>query len=142
MLKLKPGVSFDGLQPEGDEIRQALEDVSALIGVDLTITCTTRDHSEADPHTHGYALDVRTLDLTPPQIVQVFRSAWKRLGTEQYTVRFEVKTKDEFAALPADLQEIASINDKATTRHIHIQFRKGLWQQLVAARNQALGTTT
>lgn len=135
MLKLKQGVSWGALQPEGLAIRKALEDICGETGYDLTVTCTTEGHPDTDPHTHGFAIDIRTLDLTKDVVADVARRLASLLGSNFY-LQYEV-TEDMLAGLPASLVAIAHVNPASTAPHLHTQYRKGLWQAALITRQGA-----
>lgn len=111
-MKLKPGVSLKGVKPEILNIIPVIDSCYAALAIEPTATCTTKDHLEDDPHTHGYAIDLRTHGI--PVGIQRSLAAIisHRLGSTYY-VTSEVPGKPN--------------------EHIHIQVRKDLWRKLEAS---------
>lgn len=118
-----PSVVLDPRTAAHDHMLAALEDASALIKVDLVVTCGREGHPPTDPHTRGLALDVRSRNLGEGQISVVYDRLRLRLGP-CWTVLYEVKTKPAGALLRA----IAYVNPGASAPHFHLQLRKGLTQ--------------
>jgi len=67
VLRVKPGVRFDRIDPAGFRILAALDTLARACDHDLTITCGTEAHDANDPHSLGRAYDVRSKDLAPDE---------------------------------------------------------------------------
>lgn len=67
VLRVKPGVRFDRIDPGGFRLLGSLDRVVRSMASELVITCGSDSHPSLDPHTLGRAYDVRTHSLTPEQ---------------------------------------------------------------------------
>jgi hypothetical protein len=112
MIRCKEGVWFDYLRPEIYSLFPMLEKVFAEQGVDCVITCGCEAHPPSDPHSHGYAVDLRTNHLAAPQAQVVFTCLRQQLDPT-YTVLFE--------------------DPQGANQHIHLQVRKDIWPTLIGA---------
>lgn len=104
MIRVKDGVRFRVLRPE---IYRHFQDIDGLfnsLSVECWITCGTDGHGPDDPHTHGFALDLRTKNIPEGQR-EIMRTRLADLLGVNYTVILEVD-------------------------HLHIQVRKDLWRTL------------
>jgi len=119
VLRVKKGAKFDTIAPGGFRILTALDGTARVLGIDLTITAGTNDHTTGR-HPFGEAFDVSVQDMTPTTILKVKRSLEQILG-DAFTVLYEVPEA------PADtkLAAIAHVNEKASAAHVHIQVRRG-----------------
>ena len=113
-MNLKPGVTLDGLRPEITRILPDIEGLFNQAGLPLTITCTTDEHPEDDPHTHGMAVDCRTHGLSPIEQKGLAVSIQHKLGSDYFV-------QNEF---PGQDQE-----------HVHCQYRIDLWHAIVEKEN-------
>lgn len=86
----------------------------------LIVSCGREGHVATDPHPRGLALDVRTIDLTPQQVLYVHAEAVTLLGYA-FTVLYEIVG----SARTIELAAIATKDTNATEEHIHIQAKKG-----------------
>ena len=122
-VRVKPGVTFDGLKPAGVRLLAAIDRMSQILVRDLMITCGTDSHPAMDPHTRGEAVDVRTSDLPPAVILTLVNGLTKLLGPD-FTVLYETPVKKTDV-----LASIAYFNPQATGEHLHLQLRKnyGPW---------------
>lgn len=139
MLTLKQDVSWDGLAPEGQMIRAAWEQIATELGLALVVTCVCDGHGPEDPHTHGYAIDVRTAGQPLATVAMMAARAAEILGLKFY-MQFETDAATLMAIEAAGMKQlgvIAHVNPASTGPHIHTQFRKGLWQAALAARSQS-----
>lgn len=124
-LRFKPGVVLENLGPGGAKILSVVALAPMVLGFDITISCGEEGHGPADPHTGGDALDVRTKDLTPDQIIQAIGYFHGQLGTALFTVLFEVP-QAERDALDVTLLEYVYTASNPDAAHIHLQVRKGV----------------
>lgn len=119
-IRFEPGVSTAGLAPGGVRILGALDGLSDVLGVDLTVTSVTDGNRlPTDPHPLGNAADARTFNLSEAQVLTGHKWLQGRLGPD-FTVLYEVREKPTGV-----LGSIAYVNSKATGPHWHIQVRKG-----------------
>lgn len=117
-----PSVVLDPRTAAHDHMLAALEDASALIKVDLVVTCGREGHPPTDPHTRGQALDIRSRDLGEGQIWSVYDHLKRTLGPK-WTVLYECKSKPK-----GFLGSFAYVNPKASAAHFHVQPLKGtIW---------------
>ena len=112
----KPGTSFDGLAPGGLRIKAALDKLADTQKCAVMVTCTTEGHPPEDSHTHGNALDVRTIGWTPTNVVLYWSWLKTELGPD-FTVLYEVPIAPKDPVLSA----IAYVNPHATAPHFHTQ---------------------
>lgn len=82
-MKLKPGVSLAGIQPEMWAVVIAAEPIWYSMGADLVITsCTDGNHKKGSRHYIGYALDLRTRDMNPFQKMEALEKLMEALGDQ------------------------------------------------------------
>lgn len=122
VLRSKLGTEFAVIAPGGFRILAALDGLSKVLGQDLIITAGTNDHTAPDPHALGEAIDISVRDLAPPQIARAKTYLEQALGTDRFTVLYEVPDQSH---LDPAIAMIAYVNPHATAPHIHIQVRKG-----------------
>lgn len=108
-MNLKPGVSLDGIKSEIKDILSTIESIFIKQGFSLTLTCTTGGHSELDPHSYGYAVDIRTHNI-PVGIQRSLVAAIQQSIGPTYYIKLET---------PGTPNE-----------HIHVQVRKDIWRKL------------
>lgn len=118
VVRCLPSVVLTGLAPAGIRLLSALDLMAQTIRRDLTVTCGLEAHTEG-AHPRGEALDVRTRDLSEPQILVLVDGLKKVLGRD-FTVLYEVPTKPVGALAP-----ISFVNAGATGPHLHLQLKKG-----------------
>jgi hypothetical protein len=109
-ITCKKGVQFSVLRDHIWKQFEPICSVFALAGYECIITCGTEDHGPNDPHTHGYALDLRS---------------------------WHIKSEDEKKAIETNLQIVLGddyyviYEPKQPGEHYHIQVKKGLWRYLM-----------
>lgn len=123
-LYLKPGVDLNGLTPAGGRILAVVAVAPLILGHDLTITCGREGHGPDDPHSLGSGIDCRSVGLTADQKLAFWKYASQQLGTEFFTVLYEVPTLD--GETDQRLRDIAYVNAGASAEHFHLQIRKGV----------------
>lgn len=88
-MQVKDGVSLFGLKPEMRKVLMWCDALIARYKVPFVVTSTTEGvHSSASLHPFGYAVDVRTRDLTLIQVNQLADQLRQRLG-DRYDVVIE-----------------------------------------------------
>jgi hypothetical protein len=123
-LHVKAGVDLSTLEAGGCRILSVLALAPLMLGFSLTISCGNEGHGPDDPHTKGNALDIRTRDLTPLQILQLHAYAQQQLGTELFTVLYEVPIAER-AAIDDSLQAYIYGPSDPNAQHLHLQVRRG-----------------
>ena len=111
MIYYKDGISIDGLRPQITGLLTKLDVIFHEHGSHCTITCGTDGHPEDDPHTHGFAVDLRTHDLAIGDVGNVRDEIADACGPD-YTVLYE--------------------DPGGPNSHIHVQYRKDLWHQIMS----------
>lgn len=120
LLSTKTGVTLTGLAPEGFTIAGAIERATRVFNVNLVVTSAVRPDDTDSMHALGKALDVRTSNLTPAQIVALYWWLTVELGPS-FVVLFETNS---IASLPSELRSIAYYNASATANHFHLGARR------------------
>ena len=105
-----PLVTLEGVRTEMLYALPIIERIFNFHEQELTLTCTTLDHKEDDPHTHGFAVDCRTHGISVGIQAQLTEEIQNALG-HNYFAQNEV---------PGQSNE-----------HIHVQLRKDLWHSIV-----------
>lgn len=123
-LYVKPGVDLNGLQPSGCRILAIVAMAPLVLGFDQAITCGREGHKPGDPHERGEGLDVRTKDHSPLEILQMIAYYTQQLGTEFFTILFEVPVAERPRLDPALLPYVYQPSDPDAA-HLHLQERKG-----------------
>lgn len=123
-LYLKPGVDLNGLAPGGCRILSIAALAPLVLGFDQLISCGKEGHGPDDPHTHGDAVDLRTRDHSPLEVLQMISYYQQQLGTDLFTVLFEVP-EAERASIDPMLQEYIYLPSDPDAQHLHLQVRKG-----------------
>lgn len=123
-LHVKPGVDLSRLDPGGCRLLAVVAMAPLALGFSLTITCGNEGHGPDDPHTLGKALDIRTRDLTPLQVLLLLQYLDQQLGTDLFTALYEVPAADRDAQ-DALLQQYIYRDSDPSGPHIHAQVRKG-----------------
>lgn len=83
MLKIKPGVSLKGVQPQVLPIMLIAAAIYQGFGLDAVVTSGTDGrHREGSLHYRGLALDLRSNNLTAEQAASVGRQLRAALGAE------------------------------------------------------------
>ena len=106
--------------PAGSRILGTLERAARTLGVDVLVTCGMEAHVAPDPHALGEAFDVRTLLLTPAEVVTLLHWVTGELGDAFYA-QYQTPAVPSNAVLAA----IAVVNPAATAEHLHVQRAKG-----------------
>jgi hypothetical protein len=110
-MKFKsPSVTLEGVRPEALYMLPIIERIFNYYEQELTITCTTLDHPQDDPHTHGFAVDCRTHGISVGVQAQITEQIQGALGNNYFV-------QNEF---PGRADE-----------HIHCQLRKDLWHSII-----------
>ena len=110
MIRCKDSVRFTVLRPEIYGLFAGLNIKFAKYGSDCFITCGTEGHGLDDPHTNGYAIDIRCKQLAEEDSHKLLSELRDFLGP-RYTVLLEAEGTDN--------------------EHLHIQIRKDLWRELL-----------
>ena len=110
---------MDPLAPGGVRILAAVDHVAVALGLCLTITAGTNDHTTGR-HPLGEALDISVAGLTTDQILALYTGLKDRLGA-RFTVLYETP-KVLHGNHP--LSAIATVNPFATAPHLHAQVAK------------------
>jgi len=118
VLRATPDVTLKPA-PGGFRILAALDAATKVLGRDLTLTAGANDHTSGR-HPLGEAYDVRTRDLSTPELLRLVEFLGRVLG-ERFYVSYEVPARPQDAALAA----IAVVNPDASGPHLHIQVRRG-----------------
>jgi hypothetical protein len=120
-LKIKPGVTFDGLSMAGARILEAGARASRRLGRDILVSSVTDgDRLPTDPHPLGEAVDFSIKGMTDDEILLVYQSMSADLLITQFTILYEVPVRPD-----GKLRDLAYVNPKATGPHIHAQRKKG-----------------
>ena len=91
MIKLKKGVSLNGVQPEMAVAFSVILNVYHRLGHNCTITsCTDGTHSAGSRHYIGLAMDFRTRDIPDHKRAQLRGAVASSLGDE-----FDVILEDD-----------------------------------------------
>ena len=109
MITCKDTVRFSVLRPYIWTILDKLDWVFTVHKAACVITCGTEAHGPDDPHTNGFAVDLRSKHL-PAEAKPVVLDELRRVLGGIYTVILE--------------------NEGEDTEHFHIQIRKDLWRSL------------
>ncbi len=118
VVRVKPGVRFDRIDPAGFRILAALDTFARACDDDLTITCGTEAHETTDPHSLGRAYDVRSKNLEPTEKDRLVRDVLTYVaepGEELMITSGGLACRHFFGWLehPGEI-----------TEHIHIQQRR------------------
>jgi len=108
----KEGVNgSEGLRKEILDILPILEECFKEEGEEnLTITCTIGDHNKNDPHSNGFAIDIRMHDFDVIKQEDLYHNINKTLSGLYFT---QLEFKGEMKA------------------HLHIQVYKGVWKGIL-----------
>lgn len=107
----KPGVNLTNLKPEIKNLLQKIEEIFTSSGFDLIVTCGSEAHPEKDPHTHGYAIDLRSKHV------------------KDFTTKKEILFKLQDLLDDNYFIQLESIDQP--NEHYHLQVRKDLWPLLL-----------
>lgn len=110
MIRCKESVRFAVLRPHIYNHFQAMNQAFQDFGVDCIITCGTEAHGPDDPHTHGFAVDLRSKHLPDSGTKHAVLQALRDILGVLYTVILE--------------------SEGQNNEHFHIQVRKNLWRSL------------
>jgi hypothetical protein len=110
-IKYKAGVNLAGVRNEIMDILPLVESCFRDLNcMSITLTCTTGNHKLNDPHTNGFAIDIRMHDYSIELQNRLFNHVNKTLSGLYYTVlEFPGKQK----------------------AHLHIQVYKGTWNSIL-----------
>ena len=111
MILCKESVRFSCLRIEIWSLFNWLTQIFADRGLKCIITCGTDGHGSDDPHTNGFAIDVRSKHLNNPEVKEDVLYEMKDRFGPSYTVLLE--------------------NPGQSNEHYHIQIRKDLWRTLL-----------
>ena len=111
MIRYKDGIILEGLRPQITGLLVKMDVIMHEHGCDLTITCGLDGHPEDDPHSWGFAVDLRTHDLDIGDRSNV-RDEIAELAGLDYTVLLEGPGLD--------------------SEHLHVQLRRDKWRAIVA----------
>lgn len=120
-------VTLDPMTAFHAHVIGVLERAADMCQVSLVISCGREDHPPEDPHTKGYALDIRVpAPANPAKIIALLSFLRSTLGS-LFTVLYETPVQP----VEPQLQAIATVNPGATAPHFHIQPVKGtIWPPL------------
>jgi len=110
MIRCKESVRFAILRPYIYNHFQSINQLFQGFGVDCIITCGTEAHGADDPHTHGFAVDLRSKHLPDSGTKHAVLQALRDILGVLYTVILE--------------------SEGQNNEHFHIQVRKNLWRTL------------
>lgn len=110
MIRCKESVRFSVLRIEIWAIFEKIVAVFKRYGYPVVITCGTEAHGPDDPHTNGFAIDLRSKHID----------------------RAETKTviRDELAQELGPIYTVLLENTGQAQEHFHIQIRRDLWRSL------------
>jgi hypothetical protein len=111
MIRYKDGIITDGLRSQIIGLFCKIDIIFHEHGAHMTITCGLDGHPEDDPHSHGFAVDLRTHDLA--------------IGDRS-------NVRDEIATMAGPDYTVLLEYPGGANEHIHVQYRKDLWHQIVA----------
>lgn len=111
MIRCKDSVRFTCLRREIWTLFGFIEDIFASHGAAAIVTCGTEAHGPDDPHTHGFAIDLRSKHIAQNDTKHEIWQAMKDKFGPAYTVLFENEGKEQ--------------------EHFHVQLKRGTWQQLL-----------
>ena len=112
MIRCKDSVRFSKLRREVWRTFPIIEETFKYYEIVPTITCGTEAHGQDDPHTNGYALDVRSKNLPDIDTKRIILNELIQSLGPDYTVLLE--------------------NEGKYNEHFHIQIKKGLWRTLLS----------
>jgi hypothetical protein len=111
MITCKASVRFAILRVYIWSILERLNTIFQKYGYPVVITCGTEAHGPDDPHTHGFAIDIRSKHIHSQSVKHDIRDELQQALGDIYTVILE--------------------SEGLENEHIHIQVRKGLWKTLI-----------
>ena len=122
MIRIKDNLRVSILRNEIILVLPIIASVFSGYGYDCVVTCFDKGHKKDDPHTNGFAVDLRTKHIERDSISkQIAAKIQEALGSLYY-VQYE-----------PDVWEVDSITgeDKQTHfQHIHVQVRKDIWPDI------------
>lgn len=107
MIRVKDGVKFSVLREEIYKHFSLFEKIFAEHNAQCWITCGTDAHPADDPHTNGFAVDIRSHDLSDEASHDVLIKLRNALGKD-YTILLE--------------------NEGLDSEHFHCQLSKQIWR--------------
>jgi hypothetical protein len=118
MITCKESVRFSVLRYEMFSQWEKVRQVFKHYGYDCIFTCGTEAHGPDDPHTHGFAVDLRNWHLATDQLRQVVLEELQQVLGPVYTVIWE--------------REVKSASGQVTKgSHYHWQVKKGIWRSML-----------
>jgi hypothetical protein len=110
-IKYKGTVNVVGVREEILSILPIIERCFQDSGCnDFTITCTVGDHAKDDPHSNGFAIDIRLHDYG----IDLQNNLFNRVNTTLSGLYY------------VKLEDVGKMN-----AHLHIQVYKGIWQSIL-----------
>jgi uncharacterized protein YcbK (DUF882 family) len=90
-MKLKPGVSLKGIQPETAIAMFVVDGVyKRVAGIEMTVTAGTDGvHKEGSLHYVGLAFDSRTKDVSPEKLDLLLQEIRTALGGMEFDIVME-----------------------------------------------------
>ena len=110
MLYCKDSVRFKILRPYVYELFTRLNEIFREYALDCIITCGTEAHKDDDPHTHGFAVDIRSKHIPDTETKHAILAKLRASCGQLYTVLLE--------------------NEGDDNEHFHCQVKKDLWRSL------------
>jgi hypothetical protein len=110
MIRSKESVRFAYLRPCIYNLFEPLDATFREFKADCIITCGTEAHGTDDPHTYGFAIDLRS----------------KHIATNEDKHAILEKIKAACGVLYYVILE----NEGTDTEHYHLQIRKDLWRNM------------
>jgi hypothetical protein len=111
MITCKDSVRFSVLRYEMFSQWEKVAQVFKKYGFPIIFTCGTEAHGPDDPHTAGFAIDIRSKHITRTETKYVILEELREVLGPVYTVLLE--------------------NHGADNEHFHIQIRKDLWRTML-----------
>ena len=110
MIRSKHSVRFKILRHEIWNLFPGIESIFQSYGYESVITCGTEAHKQDDPHTAGFAIDLRSKHLRPEHKRSIL---------------------DDLKTFCGPLYYIFLENMNGPQEHYHVQVRRDIWPTLV-----------
>jgi hypothetical protein len=111
MITCKESVRFSVLRFEMFSQWEKVAQVFKKYGLPVIFTCGTEGHVVGDPHTHGFAIDMRSKHIARIETKQVILEELRQVLGPVYTVLLE--------------------NPGADNEHFHWQVKISLWRTML-----------
>jgi hypothetical protein len=111
MITCKDSVRISVLRPEMYTRFELVEAVFAKYHLATIFSCGSDGHGQDDPHTHGFAYDLRSKHIPRTELKHVILSELRQALGQTYTVILESVGEDN--------------------EHFHWQVRKDLWRSML-----------